>query len=438
MNFSKAGRDPLRNPGLFRALGSRNYRLFFSGQSVSLVGTWITRIATAWLVYRLSHSAFLLGLASFAGQIPLFFLAPIAGVWIDRWNRHKTLVATQALSMLQSLALAFLTLSGRITVLDIILLSLFQGLVNAFDMPTRQAFVVQMVDSRNDLPNAIALNSSIVNAARLVGPAIAGIVIAAVGEGICFLIDGISYGAVIVSLLLMRIEAPAMRAAPKRMWEELADGWTYVAHSVPIRSILLLLGLISMFGMPYRMLMPIFATRVLHGGPGTFGNLMAATGVGALVGAVALANRRSVLGLGKVIPISAGLFGAALVGFGFSGILWLSVCLMVVTGFGMMRALAASNTILQTIVEEPKRGRVMSFYAMAFQGVMPFGSLVAGALAAKIGAPDTVLLGGACCLCGALLFARALPRLRTFIRPIYVERGIISEVATGIRDAAGS
>ncbi|HEX7360801.1 MAG TPA: MFS transporter [Bryobacteraceae bacterium] len=438
MNSSKPGWSRLRNLALFRALGSRNYRLFFSGQSVSLLGTWITRIATAWLVYQLSHSAFLLGLASFAGQIPLFFLAPIAGVWIDRWNRRNTLVATQTLSMLQSLALAFLTLSGRITVTDIILLSLFQGLVNAFDMPARQAFVVQMVDNRDDLPNAIALNSSIVNAARLVGPAIAGIVIAVAGEGVCFLIDGISYGGVIVSLVLMHIEAREMRAAPKRMWEELADGWTYVIHSVPIRSILLLLALISLFGMPYRMLMSIFATRVLHGGPGTLGNLMAATGMGALVGAVALANRRSVLGLGRVIPISAALLGAALVGFGCSGMLWLSMCLMVVTGFGMMRALAASNTILQTIVEEGKRGRVMSFYAVAFQGVAPFGSLIAGALAATIGAPETVLLGGACCLCGALLFARALPRLRTFIRPIYVERGIISEVATGIRDAEAS
>ncbi|MGH9619292.1 MAG: MFS transporter [Bryobacteraceae bacterium] len=438
MNSPKPGWSRLRNLALFRALGSRNYRLFFSGQSVSLLGTWITRIATAWLVYQLSHSAFLLGLASFAGQIPLFFLAPIAGVWIDRWNRRNTLVATQTLSMLQSLALAFLTLSGRITVTDIILLSLFQGLVNAFDMPARQAFVVQMVDNRDDLPNAIALNSSIVNAARLVGPAIAGIVIAVAGEGVCFLIDGISYGGVIVSLVLMHIEAREMRAAPKRMWEELADGWTYVIHSVPIRSILLLLAVISLFGMPYRMLMPIFATRVLHGGPGTLGNLMAATGLGALAGAVALANRRSVLGLGRVIPVSAALLGAALVGFGCSGMLWLSMCLMVVTGFGMMRALAASNTILQTIVEEGKRGRVMSFYAMAFQGMAPFGSLVAGGLAATIGASETVLLGGACCLCGALLFARALPRLRTFIRPIYVERGILPEVATGIRDAEAS
>lgn len=423
---------------LFRALGSRNYRLFFSGQSVSLIGTWMTRIATAWLVYRLSHSAFLLGLASFASQIPLFFLAPMAGVWVDRWNRHRTLVATQVLSMLQSLALAFLALTGLITVLDVILLALFQGLVNAFDMPARQAFVVEMVNSREDLPNAIALNSSIVNAARLIGPALAGLVIASIGEGYCFLIDGVSYGAVIVSLLLMRLGTPAARAEPKRLIEELADGWRYVWHSVPIRSILLLLALFSLFGMPYTVLMPVFATHVLHGNAGTLGNLMAVTGIGALIGAVALASRRSVLGLGKIIPISAGLFGAALIGFSFSRLLWFSMCLLVVTGFGMMRHLAASNTILQTILEEEKRGRVMSFYAMAFQGMAPFGSLIAGALAEKIGAPETVMMSGAVCLAGALMFARALPRLRRFIRPIYIERGILPEVATGIRDAAAS
>lgn len=438
MELPKPGWKQLRGMALFRALGSRNYRLFFSGQSVSLVGTWITRIATAWLVYRLSHSAFLLGLASFASQIPLFFLTPIAGVWVDRWNRHRTLVATQVLSMLQSLALAFLTLTGLITVRDIILLALFQGLVNAFDMPARQAFVVEMVDQREDLPNAIALNSSIVNAARLIGPALAGIIIAAIGEGYCFLIDGASYGAVIVSLLLMRLGAPAARPAPKRMIEELADGWSYVSHSVPIRSILLLLAVVSLFGMPYTVLMPVFATHVFHGNASTLGNLMAVTGVGALAGAVALASRRSVLGLGRVIPISAGLFGATLVGFGISHWLWLSMCLLVLTGFGMMRHLAASNTILQTILEEEKRGRVMSFYAMAFQGMAPFGSLVAGALAAKIGAPETVMLSGAVCLAGAAIFARSLPRLRTFIRPIYVERGILPEVAAGMRDAAAS
>lgn len=438
MEFAKPGLRQLRQMALFRALGSRNYRLFFSGQSVSLVGTWITRIATAWLVYRLSHSALLLGVASFAGQIPLFFLAPIAGVWVDRWNRHRTLLVTQVLSMLQSFALAFLALTGLITVADVIFLALFQGLVNAFDMPARQAFAIEMVDNREDLPNAIALNSSIVNAARLIGPALAGLIIAAVGEGYCFLIDGVSYAAVIASLLLMRLGAPAPRPAPKRLTQELADGWGYVWHSVPIRFILLLLAVISLFGMPYTVLMPIFARQVFHGGASTLGNLMAVTGVGALAGAVALANRRSVLGLGRVIPISAGLFGAALIGFGVSGHLWLSMCLLLVAGFGMMRHLAASNTILQTILEEEKRGRVMSFYAMAFQGMAPFGSLIAGALAARIGAPDTVILAGAVCLASALVFARALPRLRTFIRPIYIERGIMPEVATGIRDAVSS
>jgi MFS family permease len=436
MEFLKDLGSRMRGLALLRALGSRNYRLFFSGQSVSLIGTWMTRIATSWLVYRLSHSAFLLGLASFAGQIPLFFLAPLAGVWVDRWDRHKTLVATQVLSMLQSFALAFLALSGLITVPDIILLSLFQGLVNAFDMPARQAFVVQMVDDRKDLPNAIALNSSIVNAARLIGPAIAGVVIAAVGEGYCFLIDGISYLAVILSLLLMHIEGKVPRTASKRLLEELKEGWIYVVQSVPIRSILLLLALISLLGMPYTVLMPVFATRILHGGPDTLGELMSATGVGALVGAVALASRRTVLGLGRVIPISAALFGGALIAFGLSRVLWLSMCLLLATGFGMMRHLAASNTILQTILEEEKRGRVMSFYAMAFQGMAPFGSLVAGAVAEKIGAPKTVMLTGALCLAGAAVFARALPRVRSFIRPIYIQRGILPEVASGIGDAA--
>jgi MFS family permease len=438
MNPPKRFFAQLGQLALLRALGSRNYRLFFSGQSVSLIGTWMTRIATSWLVYRLSHSAFLLGVASFAGQIPLFFLAPLAGVWVDRWNRHKTLIATQTLSMLQSFALALLALTHWITVADIILLSLFQGVVNAVDMPARQAFVVQMVDRREDLPNAIALNSSIVNAARLIGPALAGVVIAAIGEGYCFLIDGISYGAVILSLLLMRLPQTAPRGAPKRVIEELADGWDYVVHSVPIRSILLLLAAVSLLGMPYTVLMPIFATGVLHGGPDTLGDLMAATGVGALVGAVALASRRTVVGLGRVIPVSAGLFGAALVGFGLSKIFWLSMGLLLVAGFGMMRHLAASNTILQTILEEEKRGRVMSFYAMAFQGMAPFGSLLAGVIAAQIGAPETVMLSGALCMAGAAIFARALPRLRSLIRPIYVERGILPEVASGIRDAAAT
>jgi MFS family permease len=421
---------------VLRALRSRNYRLFFSGQSVSLIGTWMTRVATSWLVYRLTHSAFLLGVASFAGQVPLFFLAPLAGVWVDRWNRHRTLVVTQALSMLQSFVLAALALTGVIAVWHVILLMLFQGLINAFDMPARQAFVIQMVEDRADLPNAIALNSSMVNAARLIGPAVAGVMIAAVGEGYCFLTDAISYMAVIASLLAMHVPVASARRAPKRVMQELADGWRYVSQSPPIRSILLLLAAISLLGMPYTVLMPIFAGKVLRGGPHTLGILMACIGLGALAGAMALAGRRSVLGLGKVIPISAAIFGAALVAFGFSRLLWISCGLLLASGFGMMRHMAASNTILQTILEEEKRGRVMAFYTMALAGMSPFGSLLAGMAAAKMGAPLTVSISGALCLIGACLFARSLPRLRTLIRPIYIQLGILPEVATGLHAAS--
>jgi MFS family permease len=419
-----------------RALKSRNYRLFFSGQSVSLIGTWMTRVATSWLIYRLTHSALLLGISSFAGQAPLFFLTPFAGVWVDRWNRRRTLVITQALSMVQSFVLAGLALAGVITVAEVIGLMLFQGLINAFDMPARQAFVVQMVDDRADLPNAIALNSSMVNAARLIGPAVAGVMIAGIGEGSCFLVDGISYFAVIVSLLLMHVRPQQQRPQPKRLLDELSDGWRYVSRSIPIRSILLLLAVISLLGMPYTVLMPIFAGNVLHGGPHTLGYLMASIGVGALIGALALANRDTVLGLGRVIPISAALFGVSLIAFGLSKLLWLSMCLLFISGFGMMRQMAASNTILQTILEEEKRGRVMSFYAMSLAGMSPFGSLLAGAVAARIGAPETIMISGALCCVGALLFARELPNVRRFIRPTYVQLGILPEIASGIQSAS--
>jgi len=418
-----------------RALRSRNYRLFFTGQSLSLIGTWMTRIATSWLVYRLTDSAFLLGVASFAGQIPAFFIAPLAGVWVDRWDRHRTLAVTQVLSMLQSFALAALALTGVITVWDIILLALFQGLINAFDMPARQAFVVQMVNDRNDLGNAIALNSSIVNAARLVGPAIAGLIIAAVGEGYCFLIDGISYIAVIASLLAMRSLPFPSRKQRQHVLHELNEGWRYVVQFIPIRSIFLLLALVSLVGMPYSVLMPVFASSVLHGGAHTLGFLMAAAGIGALTSGITLALRKSVVGLGKMIPISSALFGAALIGFGVSRWLWLSLILMLFAGFGLMQQLAASNTIVQTIVEEDKRGRVMAFYAMSLLGVAPFGSLLAGALAERIGAPATVIVGGALCLAGAIWFARLLPRLRKTIRPIYVDLGILPELAEGLQSA---
>jgi MFS family permease len=378
----------------------------------------------------------LLGVTSFAGQIPLFFLAPFAGVWIDRWNRHKTLVATQILSMVQSFALAGLALAGVINVWEVMVLMLMQGVVNAFDMPARQAFVVEMVDDRADLPNAIALNSSMVNAARLVGPAVAGIMIAGIGEGFCFLADGISYIAVIISLLLMRVPARTTLTQSQHLLSELSEGWKYVSGSVPIRSILVLLALVSLLGMPYTVLMPIFAAKVLHGGPHTLGYLMAGIGIGALAGALTLAARRTVLGLGRVIAISAALFGLALIGFGLSHWLWLSIVLLVISGFGMMRHMAASNTILQTILEEEKRGRVMSFYAMALAGMSPFGSLLAGVLASNFGAPETVMFTGAACVVAAAVFARELPRIRRIIRPAYVQLGILPHVASGIQGAS--
>ncbi len=408
-----------------RALSSRNYRLFFEGQTVSLIGTWMTRVATSWLVYRLTHSPFLLGLSSFASQIPILFLTPFSGVWVDRWNRHRTLVITQALSMLQSFALAALALSGVITVWEIIVLALAQGAINAFDMPARQSFVVQMIERREDLGNAIALNSSMVNGARLIGPAMAGMLIAAVGEGYCFLIDGISYMAVIASLLAMHVPPLPSPAARRTVADELREGWQYVAESAPIRSVLLYLTLMSLVGMPYTVLMPIFAASILGGGAHTLGFLMAAAGVGALAAAISLAMRRTVLGLGRVIVWSGSFFGAGLIGLGLSHTLWLSLAVVAVAGFGMMRHLASSNTILQTIVTDDKRGRVMAYYAMAFQGIAPFGSLAAGALAAKIGAPRTIMIGGAACLCGALWFASRLPVLRRVLRPIYAGLGIL-------------
>lgn len=420
---------------LLRALRHRNYRLFFGGQGISLVGTWMTRVATGWLVYRLTHSAFLLGLVSFAGQIPILLLGPVAGVWVDRLNRHRVLIITQILSMVESFALAALALSGIITVTEVILLNLFQGAINAFDMPARQAFVVEMVEAREDLPNAIALNSSLVNAARLVGPSVAGLLIAAVGEGYCFLLDGFSYMAVIASLFAMSM-VPWTPRAHASIRSELREGWRYVLGFRPIWAILLLLSLVSLVGMPYTALMPIFAGSILHGGAHTFGFLMGASGVGALIGAVSLAARRSVLGLGRLVALMAAGFGASLVVFAASRVLWLSLLVLVVTGFSFMQQMASSNTILQTITEDEKRGRVMSFYAMAFQGVAPFGSLIAGALAARIGAPHTLMLGGSICVAGAALFAWQLPVLRKLIRPIYVEKGIVPELARGIHSAS--
>jgi MFS family permease len=432
---SKSAPGGLRN--LFRALNHRNYKLFFSGQSISMTGTWMTRIATSWLVYELTGSALLLGVVGFAGQIPSFLLAPFAGVLVDRWDRHRLLVATQVLAMAQSLALGVLAISGYIKVWHVVALSIFQGVINAFDMPARQAFVVEMVEDRADLPNAIALNSSLVNAARLLGPSIGGVIIAAAGAGWCFMIDGISYIAVIGSLVAMKDLPKSVTAARNvNVLRQLHEGWKYVTGSPPISKILLLLAFVSLVGMPYTVLMPIFANDVLHGGPNTLGMLMAATGVGALSGAMILASRKTVVGLGRYIPRMTGLFGAGLIAFSLSRIVWLSMILMVITGLGFMAQMAVSNTIIQTIVDEDKRGRVMSFYTMSFMGTAPFGSLLAGTLADHIGAPETLLFGGIGCVIAAIWFARALPRLRQFVQPIYIQKGILPELRSGVLSTA--
>jgi MFS family permease len=418
-----------------RALSHRNYRLFFAGQSISLIGTWLTRIATSWLVYRLTGSAALLGIIGFCGLVPTFVLAPIAGVFVDRHSRHRVLVITQVLSMLQSFALAALALPGVITVAEVAALQLFQGVINAFDTPARQAFVVEMVEDRNDLPNAIALNSSMFNGARLIGPSIGGILIAVVGEGGCFLIDGISYLAVIASLLAMSMRPIEAQGQRKNVLHELGEGFRYAAGSAPIRSILVLLALVSLVGMPYTVLMPVMAAERLHGGAHTLGFLMAAVGLGALAGAVRLALRRSVLGLGRTIVLMAATFGIMLATFAASRAVWLSLPLLVLAGFAMMTQTAASNTILQTILEERMRGRVMAFYTMAVMGTAPFGSLIAGALAERIGAPWTIAGGGLLCAAGAGWFALQLPALRREVRPIYRKLGILPEVAEGLQGA---
>jgi len=393
------------------------------------------RIALPWLVYSISGSAFLLGLVGFAGQIPTFLLAPFAGVLIDRWNRYTILIITQTLAMVQAFILAFLVLNKSVEVWHILLLSIFLGSINAFDMPARQSFVIDMIEKREDLGNAIALNSSMVNGARLLGPSIAGVLISLTGEGICFLLNGLSYIFVIVFLLMLRITPGKVKAQNTNVFRGIKEGFNYTFGFKPIRYIILLLALVSLMGMPYTVLMPVFAKSILHGGSHTFGFLMGASGIGALTGAIYMASRKSVLGLGTIVPLFAAVFGAGLITFSLSHLFLLSLALMLVTGFGMMMQMTSSNTILQTVVDDDKRGRVMSFYTMAFMGTAPFGSLMAGVLASNIGAPNTLIIGGASCILGAVVFARKLPELKKMIHPIYIRMGIIPEVASGIQTA---
>ena len=422
---------------VFRALKHRNYRLFFAGQSISLVGTWMQQVALSWLVYRMTNSPFLLGIVGFIGQIPTFLFSPFAGVFADRHNRRNMLVVTQTLSLIQALVLSFLILTKNIHVWQIILLSGLLGIINSFDIPVRQSFTVEMVENREDLANAIALNSSMVNAARLIGPSIAGILIASVGEGMCFLLNAVSYIPVIISLLLMKVVRKDIKSQARDIFLELKEGVSYAFNFSPIKHILLLLALVSLMGVPYQVLMPVFAKDIFHGGAHTLGFLVAMSGVGALIGAIYLAARRSVLGLGRIIAYTAALFGLGIIAFSLSRLLWLSMTLLLLCGFGMMVQMASSNIVLQTIVDEDKRGRVMSFYTMSFMGMSPFGCLLAGSLASRIGATNTLLFGGASCILGAVLFASKLPSIRKKIHPIYAKKGIIPEVAKGIQSAAG-
>ena len=421
---------PLPSPKglrLTRALQHRNFRLFFGGQSISLVGTWITRVATSWLIYRLTGSALLLGVAGFAGQIPTLLITPFAGVLVDRMDRRRMLVITQVASLVQSAVLAALTLAGHVTVMQIVALQIVQGIINAFDTPARQAFVSEMVEDRRDLPNAIALNSSMVNGSRILGPSIGGLLIAGVGEGWCFAIDAVSYLFVIASLVAMTVRPRAREHLSEMgVLHELAEGWRYIASHVPIRTMLLMVAIVSTAGTPYSVLMPVMASERLGGGPNTLGILMAASGAGALTGALYLASRESVVGLGRVIMYATLLFGGSMIAFSQAHSVPVACVLLALVGAGFMMQLAATNTLLQTLVEEGLRGRVMSFYTMAFFGTVPIGSLIGGAVAERIGAPLTIALSGAVCLAAGAWFASRLPMIRALVRPVYHRMGILT------------
>jgi MFS family permease len=422
---------------LFRALRNKNYRLFFYGQSLSLLGTWIQQVALSWLIYSITNSPFLLGFVMFAGQLPTFLIAPFAGVLADKYDKHKIIIGTQVVSMLQAILLATFVLTDHINVSVLIILNILLGIANSFDIPTRQSFVIQMIDNKEDLPNAIALNSSIVNGSRLIGPAIAGILVASLGEGICFLINAISFVFVIISLLLMKIEKEEKAGNEKvSILKQLKEGFQYSFGFLPIRSVILLLAAVSLFGNPYLVLLPVFARDILSGNATTLGYLNSAVGIGALSAALYLASRKSTLGLGKIIAITTLIFAFSLISFSFSKTLTLSVIILLFCGFGMMMQTSGSNTILQTLSDDDMRGRVMSFYTVAFRGMAPFGSLWAGTFADNFGAPVTVLISGAVCLAAGILFYKNLKIIRTAAKPVYQEKGLLPEAVKGVQIAS--
>jgi len=404
-----------------RTLGYRNFQLFFGGQLISLIGTWMQNIAQAWLVYRLTGSSLLLGAVSFTGQIPIFFLAPLGGIVADRSSRRRVVIGTQTASMLLAFALAALTLSKTVQVWHVFVLASLLGVVNAFDIPARQSFQVEMV-GKADLMNAIALNSSMFNASRVIGPAIAGVLVAAIGEGWCFFANAVSYLAVITGLLLMTIEDRTPSVRGESPLADVAEGFRFVVRNAPVHAILMLLGVVSLTGMPYAVLMPIFADRILHGGPRALGWLMGCAGVGALGGALRLASRTHLKGLGGWLPLASFAFGATLIGFAWSRAFWLSACILVPVGFSMMIEMASSNTLVQSMVPDELRGRVMAVYSMVFMGMAPFGALIAGAAADRLGAPWTVTGSGVICMIAATAYWTQRPRLRGRARQLIAEQ----------------
>ncbi|MFL5246034.1 MAG: MFS transporter [Gemmataceae bacterium] len=426
----------------FRALAHRNFQLFFAGQTISLIGTWMQQVAMAWLVFLKTRgegegqSTLWLGVVGFTSQVPAFFLAPVAGVLVDHWNRHRLILTTQTLAMVQAFILAGLTLSGIIEVWHILALSIFIGLINAFDMPARQAFLSEMIGNRDDLANAIALNSSMFNGARLIGPALAGLILAQRGPAFCFLLNAVSFVAVLIALWVMRVAPRPRRPTRPPLIQGLREGFRYAFGFPPIRSLLIQVAMISMAGMAYSTLLPVYATLfsrpVLGGDAGTFGFLTTAAGIGALTGAIYLAVRKNVLGLGRWVMIAGSLCGLGMLAFSFAGSVWLAMALLAVIGFGMMVQMGASNTMLQTIVDEDKRGRVLSLYTMAFMGMAPLGSLIAGSLADWIGPNPTLRVSGLACLTATVIFALQYQRLRSLVRPIYIKMGILPEMASSV------
>jgi MFS family permease len=420
-----------------RALRHRNFQLFFGGQLISLVGTWMQTVAQSWLVYKLTGSGLLLGAVGFASQIPVFLFAPLGGITADRSNRQRVVIATQVASMILALVLAALTLTHRVTVKEIFVLAALLGVVNAFDIPGRQAFLVDMV-GKEDLMNAIALNSSMFNGARVVGPAVAGVLVARLGEGWCFFANGVSYIAVIVGLLMMNVHAPARASVDTSPFDHIIEGFRFVGKTAPIRALLMLLGVVSMTGMPYVVLMPIFADKILHRGGQELasligshdlgavrlGILMGSAGVGALLGALTLAMRSGVKGLGTWVSVCCAGFGVSLILFAFSTSFWLSVLLLLPVGYFIMLQMASSNTLIQAMVPDALRGRTMAVYSMMFMGLAPVGALLGGALSDRLGAPWTVAIGGLVSVLGAWWFSQQLPKVRAEARQLIMAQAM--------------